>query len=277
MRALSRVVCLMAARQHMGQVKKLWLSCYLVLLSIDSKNRQQDSHSSVTWPIYIAKDYVCAIIIFFKQWRLFADGLLPTKGPEICNHRHDVGGSGVITTGGSWVTLKKRYVCCLALTVWAAECQAPAELQMTHRHIHILAQYIKSFTAWSRLVNCPTGDICCVVCFTGLHQTALWWNSTSIRHMNYIYNENSPVHMYQQRFKHSNKHLRFFRIYAKMKRKNKLRFHWSYWKWNEALNVSSYNIIRISSYLIPYFDDEMGYETYRLPIARFMGPSWGPM
>ena len=30
---------------------ELRLSCYLVLLSIDSKTRQQDSHSSVTWPI----------------------------------------------------------------------------------------------------------------------------------------------------------------------------------------------------------------------------------
>ena len=31
---------------------KLWLSCCLVLLSIDSKTRYQDSHSFVTWPIY---------------------------------------------------------------------------------------------------------------------------------------------------------------------------------------------------------------------------------
>ena len=37
----------------MGQVTKLWLSCYLVLLSIDSKTRQQDSRSFVTWPICI--------------------------------------------------------------------------------------------------------------------------------------------------------------------------------------------------------------------------------
>ena len=34
----------------MGQVRELWLSCYLVLLSIDSKTRKQDNHSSVTWP-----------------------------------------------------------------------------------------------------------------------------------------------------------------------------------------------------------------------------------
>ena len=37
---------------NMGQVTKLWLSCYLVLLSIDSKTRQQDSRSFVTWPIF---------------------------------------------------------------------------------------------------------------------------------------------------------------------------------------------------------------------------------
>ena len=37
---------------YMGQVKKLRLSCYLVLLSIDSKTRQHNSHSFVTWPIY---------------------------------------------------------------------------------------------------------------------------------------------------------------------------------------------------------------------------------
>ena len=35
----------------MGQVTELWLSCYLVLLSIDSKTRWEDSHSSVTLPI----------------------------------------------------------------------------------------------------------------------------------------------------------------------------------------------------------------------------------
>ena len=38
-------------KAHMGQVTKLPLSCYLVLLSIDSKTRKQDSHSVVTWPI----------------------------------------------------------------------------------------------------------------------------------------------------------------------------------------------------------------------------------
>ena len=38
-------------QHYMGQVMKLRLSCYLVLLSIDSKTRLQDSHSLVTWPI----------------------------------------------------------------------------------------------------------------------------------------------------------------------------------------------------------------------------------
>ena len=35
----------------MGQVTKVRLSCYLVLLSNDSKTRYQDSHTFVTWPI----------------------------------------------------------------------------------------------------------------------------------------------------------------------------------------------------------------------------------
>ena len=37
---------------HMGQVMRVWLSCYLVLLSNDSKTRKQDSRTFVTWPIY---------------------------------------------------------------------------------------------------------------------------------------------------------------------------------------------------------------------------------
>ena len=37
---------------HIGQVTKLRLSCFLVLLTVNSKTRYQDSHSSVTWPIY---------------------------------------------------------------------------------------------------------------------------------------------------------------------------------------------------------------------------------
>ena len=37
---------------YVGQVTKKWLSCYLVLLSIDSKTRLQDSPSFVTWPMY---------------------------------------------------------------------------------------------------------------------------------------------------------------------------------------------------------------------------------
>ena len=36
----------------MGQVTNVRLSCYLVLLSFDSKNRKQDSHTFVTWPIW---------------------------------------------------------------------------------------------------------------------------------------------------------------------------------------------------------------------------------
>ena len=36
---------------HMDQVTKVRLSCYLVLLSTDSKTRQHDSRTFVTWPI----------------------------------------------------------------------------------------------------------------------------------------------------------------------------------------------------------------------------------
>ena len=36
---------------------ELRLSCYLVLLSIDSKTRQQDSRSSMTWPIWYLFHY----------------------------------------------------------------------------------------------------------------------------------------------------------------------------------------------------------------------------
>ena len=45
---------------YMGQVTKVWLSCYLVLLSFDGKTRQHDSHTSVTWPIYI---HICTWIV----------------------------------------------------------------------------------------------------------------------------------------------------------------------------------------------------------------------
>ena len=38
--------------EHMGQVTKPRPPCYPALLLVDSKTRQQDSHSSVTRPIY---------------------------------------------------------------------------------------------------------------------------------------------------------------------------------------------------------------------------------
>ena len=47
---------------HMSQVTKLQLSCYLVLLSIDSKTREQDSRSFVTWPISYCW-WKCSLII----------------------------------------------------------------------------------------------------------------------------------------------------------------------------------------------------------------------
>ena len=36
---------------HIGQVTKVGLSCYLVLLSFDRKTRYQDRRAFVTWPI----------------------------------------------------------------------------------------------------------------------------------------------------------------------------------------------------------------------------------
>ena len=51
---------------NMGQVTKLRLSCYLVLLSIDSKTRSQDSQSSVTWPIYRCHHQIT--LIWSRGW-----------------------------------------------------------------------------------------------------------------------------------------------------------------------------------------------------------------
>ena len=45
----------------MGLVMEVWLSCYLVLLLVDSKTRWQDSHSFMTQP-------VCAYIIIPIAW-----------------------------------------------------------------------------------------------------------------------------------------------------------------------------------------------------------------
>ena len=42
----------------MGQVTELQLSCYLVLLSADSKTRKQDNRTFVTWPIYKCVWYI---------------------------------------------------------------------------------------------------------------------------------------------------------------------------------------------------------------------------
>ena len=85
--------------KHMGQVMELWLSCYLVLLSIDSKTRQQDSRSSVTWPIWSAvcrREYVLEIKIFDETYELvgfkfpFIIGILR----NICYHsRYGIHGS----------------------------------------------------------------------------------------------------------------------------------------------------------------------------------------
>ena len=53
--------------KYMGQVTKLQLSCYLVLLSIDSKTRLQDSRSFVTWPIYSFKHHGVEFVALFSR------------------------------------------------------------------------------------------------------------------------------------------------------------------------------------------------------------------
>ena len=65
--------------KNLGQVSKLWLSCYLVLLSIDSKTRLQDSHSFVTWPICLLQTDLFDRLGFFPS-----HGAVPT----IPDYRH---------------------------------------------------------------------------------------------------------------------------------------------------------------------------------------------
>ena len=61
----------------MGSVTKLRLSCYLVLLSIDSKTRQQDSHSFVIWPISVHSVtegvHLVEILPLGRQWNSYFD------------------------------------------------------------------------------------------------------------------------------------------------------------------------------------------------------------
>ena len=45
----------------MGQVTKVRLSCYLILLSNDSKTRCQDSRTFTSWPIYCS--YAIVVIL----------------------------------------------------------------------------------------------------------------------------------------------------------------------------------------------------------------------
>ena len=57
----------------MGQVTKLLLLCYLVLLSIDSKTRSQVSHSFVTWPIFTCKQTLICHAHIFLQIKYLVD------------------------------------------------------------------------------------------------------------------------------------------------------------------------------------------------------------
>ena len=54
---------LLLMRMYMGQVTEVQLSCYLVLLSNDSKTRYQDSHTFVTWPIW-----TCQYMLANESW-----------------------------------------------------------------------------------------------------------------------------------------------------------------------------------------------------------------
>ena len=82
---------------HMGQVTKLWLSCHLVLLSIDSKTRQQDSRSFLTWPIYGVRISILKIRYSHKQLILIMGITIPGKTVFIlksdpqCNKWHHLG------------------------------------------------------------------------------------------------------------------------------------------------------------------------------------------
>ena len=71
---------------HMGQVTELWLSCYLVLLSNDSKTRQQDSRSSVTWPI--CKYNACISNHKIHRCSEFIDDVFQQKMLEACTYRN---------------------------------------------------------------------------------------------------------------------------------------------------------------------------------------------
>ena len=52
---------------HMGQLTKAGLSCYLALLSNDSKTRLQDSRTFLTWPIYIFQHRKYSNF-YYKMW-----------------------------------------------------------------------------------------------------------------------------------------------------------------------------------------------------------------
>ena len=54
---------------HMGQVTMVGLPCYVVLLSFDSKNKQQDRHTFVTWSIYWWFTVCNKYIIRYPRWK----------------------------------------------------------------------------------------------------------------------------------------------------------------------------------------------------------------
>ena len=99
-----RGCCTYFMQQYMGQVTELWLSCYLVLLSIDSKTRLQDRHSSVTWPIYPIIVYIVMLcLICFRLYIVVLCGFMSCSlylYPSGMLHHH--------CSGASEVTLKNK-------------------------------------------------------------------------------------------------------------------------------------------------------------------------
>ena len=68
---------------HMGLVTELRLSCYLVLLSIDSKTRWQDSRSFVTWPIFIMFTSPFQSSRSLPTWSM-TSGPAPPRAAPVC-------------------------------------------------------------------------------------------------------------------------------------------------------------------------------------------------
>ena len=71
-------------QEHMGQVTKVRLSCYLVLLSNDSKTRQQDSPTFMSWPIWFFAQFLgYHRFILYRWWVNSSIPLILTVGVSL--------------------------------------------------------------------------------------------------------------------------------------------------------------------------------------------------